>query len=206
MESQQNTGSGTRTESAETGAGQVGEEERVDLATAEPRSRWKLSTSDEIIFYALIILSLIGAAVSHISVNLGHVYWLAMIPIIGVATIYVERVKVREGEVKWPALIRTQLFHWGSLLLAVELVSLLAHFGRINNTAVSSVNFLLLAQATFLVGVHRDWRFCVVGVFQALCLIALTYVETYLWLMLVVAIAIIALGIYFHRKFPTHGY
>lgn len=201
MESEQNTGSGT---SAESAAGQVGEEERVDLATTETRSRWKLSTADEIVFYGLIMLSLIGAVTAQVSVTMGRTFWLAMIPIVGAATIYVEWGKVRAGEVKWLTLVRMQILHWGSLIIAVELVSLLDHFGRINNTAASSMTLLLLAQTTFLVGVHRDWRFCVVAAFQVLCLIVLSYLETYIWLMLVVAIVLIALGVYFHRKFPTH--
>ncbi|HET8701859.1 MAG TPA: hypothetical protein VFL97_09365 [Nitrococcus sp.] len=169
---------------------------------AEKDTSWKLSGAAEIIFYSLIILSLIGAVLAQISVGMGHTFWLVMVPVIGAATIYIEWDKVRHGRVEWFALIRTQILHWGSLLVADELVSLLAYFGRINNTAVSSMSLLLLAQTTFLVGIHRDWRFCVVAIFQVFCLIVLTYLETYIWLVLIVAIAIIVFGIYFHRKFP----
>lgn len=201
MESQQNMNSGTEEESKGATPGQE-TGGSSDIAREETDPRWRLSASDEIIFYGLIMLSLIGAVILQVSVSFGRTYWLTMIPIIAVATIYVEWAKVRNEEVKWTTLIRMQILHWGSLVIAVQLVSLLSNFGRVNNTAVSSMTLLLLAQTTFLVGVHRDWRFCVVAVFQVLCLIVLTYLQTYIWLMLVVAVAIIALGVYFHRKFP----
>lgn len=201
MESQQNLGSETKEESKGTVSGQEAEGS-AEIARVKTGTLWRLSDAAETIFYGLIILSVIGAVIAQISPEMGRTYWLAMVPIIGFATIYVEWAKVRSGEVKWTTLIRMQIFHWGSLLVAFELVSMLSHFGRINNTAVSSMSLLLLAQATFLVGVHRDWRFCVVAIFQVLCLIVLTYLETYIWLMLIVAGAIIALGAYFHRKSP----
>lgn len=195
MESQQ-----TRADLEETALGQVSE---GGSAAKVVKSRWKLSSLAEIIFYGLIILSLLGAVLAQISVEMGRTFWLALIPIIGAATVVIEWDRVRGGEIQWFALIWTQILHWGSLVVANELVSLLAHFGRINNTAVSSMSLLLLAQTTFLVGVHRDWRFCVVAIFQVLCLIVLTYLERYIWLMLVVAIFIIVLGIYLHKKLPS---
>lgn len=201
MESRQNTDSETRVELEETVPGQA-EKGDAGIAMAETGTRWKLSTADEIIFYGLIILSLIGAVISQISVDTGRIFWLIMIPIIGIATVYIEWTKVRDEGVRLLTLVRTQLFHWGSLIVAVELVSLLAYFGRINNTAVSAMTLLLLAQVTFLVGVYVDWRFSVVAIFQVLCLIVLAYLETYIWAMLLVAAGIIALGVYFHRKFP----
>jgi uncharacterized membrane protein len=79
---------------------------------------------------------------------------------------------------------------------------MLSYFGRINNEAVSLVTLLLVAQVTFLVGVYGDWRFCVVALFQVLCMVVLAYLATYIWVVLIVAAGIIALGIYFHRKFP----
>lgn len=201
MESQQNLDSETKEESKGTVSGQEAEVS-AEMARVETGTFWKLSGAAETIFYGLIILSLIGAVIAQVSVETGRTYWLAMIPIIGVAATYIEWAKVRSGEVKWTTLIRMQFFHWGSLLVAVELVGMLSHFGRITNEAVGSMTLLLLAQTTFLVGVHRDWRFCVVALFQVICLIVLTYLERYIWLMLVVAGAIITLGVYFHRRFP----
>ncbi|MDN5871636.1 MAG: hypothetical protein L0H73_13055 [Nitrococcus sp.] len=200
MESQQNTDSRTTVDLAETAPEQA---EKGDTDTTRAKAGWhrKLSIVDEIIFYGLIILSLIGAVVAQFSPDMGRNYWLVLIPVIGLATICIEWSKVRRGEVKPLRLIVMQFFHWGSLVVAVELVTFLAYFGRITNTAVSSVTLLLLAQTTFVTGVDRDWRFCVVAIFQVLCLVVLTYLETYIWALLLVAIAIIVIGIYLHKKF-----
>jgi hypothetical protein len=177
-------------------------EERVGMEVAQRIHHRRSSTIGEIILYGLIILSVIGAGISQISASAGSTYWLAMVPIIAAATIYIEWARVRWEGVRWVTLLRTQLYHWGSLLGAVELVNMLSYFGRITNEAVSFVTLLLVAQTTFLVGVYVDWRFAVVALFQVLCIIVLAYLATYIWVVLVVAIGIIALGIYFHRKFP----
>jgi hypothetical protein len=201
MTSQQQTDSEIEAERAETAAMQR-QGERGGMEITEKIHRRKSSTLGEIILYSLIILSVIGAGVSQISASAGGTYWLAMIPIIAVATIYIEWAKVSGEGVRWLTLVRTQLYHWGSLIISVELVSMLSYFGRINNEAVSLVTLLLVAQTTFLVGVYVDWRFCVVALFQVLCMIVLAYLATYIWVVLIAAIGIIALGIYFHRKFP----
>jgi hypothetical protein len=201
MESQQQTDSEIEAERARTAAMRR-QEEHVGMGMAERTHRRKGSTIGEIILYGLIILSVIGAGVSQVSASAGGTYWLAMVPIIAAATIYIEWSKVSDEGVRWLTLVRTQLYHWGSLIISIELVSMLSYFGRINNEAVSLVTLLLVAQTTFLVGVYLDWRFSVVALFQILCIIVLAYLATYIWVVLIVAIGIIVLGIYFHRKFP----
>lgn len=202
MKSQQEAGSGREGEPVESSARQEHEGHGEPMEMGEGTTFLKLSLLDEIIFYGLIIASLVGAVLLQVSVGIGGGYWLAVIPILAALTIYIEWAKGRDSGVSLFTLIRTQVFHWGSLLVAIELLRVFTHFGRINNEAVSLVAFLLLAQTTFLVGVYVDWRFAVVAVFQIICLIALAYLETYIWVIIAFAVGIIALGIYFHRKFP----
>jgi hypothetical protein len=87
-------------------------------------------------------------------------------------------------------------------LVSVELVQFLYYFGRLTNEGVSLVILVLIAHSTFLVGVYVDWRFSVVALFQALCLVILAYLKAYIWMVLLIAGVIIGLGMYFHRKFP----
>ncbi|QBQ55248.1 hypothetical protein [Nitrosococcus wardiae] len=190
---------------SETGARKVNipeVQEGEEVILVEDAHSRKGFTFAEVIFYGLIILSVVGAAITQASVVVGRLYWLAMIPIIAAATLYVEWVRGRETGTRWRALLRAQLFHWGALLVSVEVVYLLFNFGRLSNEGVSLVILLLLAQTTFLVGVYVDWRFSIVALFQAFSLIMLAYLQAYIWLILLIAIGIIALGIYFHRKFP----
>ncbi|QBQ55244.1 hypothetical protein [Nitrosococcus wardiae] len=193
---------GSKREMEEREEHEAGEEEDEAMDMVERAYPRKSFTLVEVIFYGLIILSVVGVAITQASVVMGRVYWLAMIPIIAAATFYVEWVRGREEGIKWRALLRTQLYHWGALLVAVELVYMLFNFGRLSNEGVSLVVLLLLAQTTFLVGVYVDWRFSIVALFQAFSLIVLAYLKAYIWIILLIAIGIIALGFYFHRKFP----
>ncbi|EDZ67691.1 hypothetical protein NOC27_1018 [Nitrosococcus oceani AFC27] len=208
MKSKQETDSGTGARQVETPAveeleeHEVREEENAGMemaARAYPRKRLTL---DEMVFYGLIILSVIGVGITQASVIVGRTYWLAMIPIIAATTLYIEWERDRGKEIRWRTLLRTQLFHWAALLVSVELVYMLFNFGRLSNEGVSLMILLLVAQTTFLVGVYVDWRFSIVALFQVLCLIVLAYLKAYIWIMLLIATGIIALGIYFHRKFP----
>lgn len=207
MKSKPETDSGTEEKKVETP--EMQEREAYEIMEGEKLAEivedfhpHKGLTLDEMIFYGLIILSMVGVAISHASVIVGRTYWLAMIPIIAGATFYIEWIRGRVKGIRWQSLLRTQLFHWGALLAAVELVYLLFKFGRLTNEGVSLVILLLLAQTTFMVGIYVDWRFSIVALFLAFSLIALAYLKTYIWIILLIAIGIIALGIYVHRKFP----
>jgi hypothetical protein len=178
------------------------QEAREGKERAERPSLWKRLTVDEVLLSSLIILSVLGAGISQISVSAGGTYWLVIIPIIAAAIIHMEWAKVRWKGVKWLTLARTQLYHWGPILVSVELVGMLSYYGRITNEAVSFVTLILVAQAMFLAGVYVDWRFAIVALFQALCMIVLAYLATYSWAVFIIAIVIIGLGAYFHRKFP----
>jgi hypothetical protein len=207
MKSQQQIDSETEAKKrAETAARQRREEvESMEMAEKTHTHFWKKLSMEEVILSILIILSVIGAGVSQVSVSAGGTYWLAMVPIIAAATVYIEWVKVKDNGVRWQTLLRRQLYPWGSLIISIELVSMLSYFGRITNEAVSLVTLLLVAQVTFLIGVYVDWRFSVVALFQIFCVVILAYLATYIWVVLIVAIGIIALGIYFHRKLPGEG-
>ncbi|ADE14948.1 conserved hypothetical protein [Nitrosococcus halophilus Nc 4] len=208
MGSKQEADSETRARQAETQAMQeweeheVREEENEAMEMTEKAYPRKKLTLDEMMFYGLLILSVVGVAITQSSVIVGRAYWLAMIPIIAATTLYVEWIRGRGQGMRWRTLLRTQLFHWGALLVSVELVYMLFNFGRLSNEAVSLMILLLLAQTTFQVGVYVDWRFSIVALFQAFSLIVLAYLKAYIWIILLVAIGIIALGIYFRRKFP----
>ncbi|ADJ27843.1 hypothetical protein [Nitrosococcus watsonii] len=168
---------------------------------AEKKSFNRL-TLDEYLFYGLIIFSLIGVAISQSSWGTGHLYWLAMVPLLAVASLYVEWSHAQLGTgVRWKALLKTQLIHWGSLLVAVQLAYMLLDFGTLNKQSIGQVILLLVAQTTFLMGIYVDWRFYVLGAFLAIALIVVSYLEAYIWLLMLIAIGIITLGLYLHRRF-----
>ena len=65
---------------------------------------------------------------------------------------------------------------------ALWLMVLLANAGRIANPDEGLVSLILLALATFLAGVHTDWRFAVVGAVLGGIAVLAVLVEQYLWI------------------------
>ena len=88
-------------------------------------------------------------------------------------------------------LLRTQLLHWAGLLVAVRLVFEMLHKGRLDNENTGLVILLLLALSTFIAGIHLGWRLCLVGGFLGAALVAATYLEEYVWVLLIIGLAIL---------------
>lgn len=146
----------------------------------------------EIVLMVLVLLSVIGMGITDFSPDSSHWYWFAMVPIFGVACVVIEWSRSREKGYKRLAYIRTQLFHWIGLLVAVQLVYVLLHSGRLNSENAGLVLILLLSLTTYLAGIHLGWHFCLLGVLLAIALAMAAYLEALIWLML---FAVIVAGI-----------
>ena len=82
---------------------------------------------------------------------------------------------------------------WLGLLLAVRLVYLLLHTGRLDNENTGLIILLLLALTTFFAGIHLGWRLCLVGGFLGAALVAATYLEEYVWILLILGLSVLAM-------------
>jgi uncharacterized membrane protein YesL len=49
----------------------------------------------------------------------------------------------------------------------------------------------LLALSTFIAGIHLGWRLCLVGGFLGAALVAATYLEEYVWILLIAGLAVL---------------
>jgi len=145
----------------------------------------------EIVIMMLITLSIIGIGITDFSPADSYKYWVAMVPIFCGACLILEWSRVRGKGFKWTTLLRTQLLHWVGLLVAVRLVFEMLHKGRLDNENTGLVVLLLLALSTFIAGIHLGWRLCLVGVFLAVALVAATYLEEYVWVLLIIGLAIL---------------
>ena len=139
----------------------------------------------ELAMLFLLLLSGLGIGVSDYSADRGLDYWLAMVPVFGATCLVAGWSTARARGQSAASVIRTQLLHWGGLAAVLWLLFLLADAGRINNADLGLVSLVLLSLSTFLVGVHGDWRFCLVGVVLGGAAILAGLVEQYLWLGLV---------------------
>jgi hypothetical protein len=149
----------------------------------------------EIVIIVLIVLSVVGIGITDFSPSASYKYWVAMVPLFCGACLILEWSRVRGKGFKWTTLLRTQLLHWAGLLVAVRLVFEMLHKGRLDNENTGLVILLLLALGTFIAGIHLGWRLCLVGGFLGAALVAATYLEEYVWVLLIIGLAVLAIVI-----------
>jgi hypothetical protein len=171
------------------------------VGTVQERTGFRLHTQEWIVIL-LIALSIIGVGVTDFAPAASHWYWLAMVVVFGLGCILIEWDRAKnEGRDKI-VIVRKQLLHWLGLLLAVQLVYLLLHAGRLDNENTGLVILLLLALTVFASGIQLGWRLCVVGILLGLALIMATYLEEFLWLIMII-MAVAAVSIYFVSKYGS---
>jgi hypothetical protein len=54
----------------------------------------------------------------------------------------------------------------------------------------------LLALSTFIAGIHLGWRLCLVGAFLGAALVAATYLEEYVWILLIIGLVVLFIVFY----------
>jgi hypothetical protein len=63
--------------------------------------------------------------------------------------------------------------------------------------------FLILALATFLAGLRLGWRHCILGLLLGSALILATYLEEFLWIVLMLVL-VAAAGVYFWVRYKPN--
>jgi hypothetical protein len=160
-----------------------------ELKGAPPKSFLKrLIGFQEIVLLILVLLSIIGVGIIDFSPQAGHSYWLAMVPVFAAACLTLEWRRGREKGRRWAEVLRTQALLWFGLLLAVQLVYLLLHTGRLDFENTGLIIVLLLALATFYAGISLDGRLFFVGGILGAVVAGEAYLETYFWLLAIIAL------------------
>jgi len=157
---------------------------------------------DGIIMILLMLLAIIGIGITDFSPQLSHWYWLAMVVITGIACIVMEWSRARKKGLSATTILKKEVFIWLGVLVAVNLVYFLFHSGRLDSENTGLVILLILALATFLAGLRLDWRLCLLGGLLGGALILATYLEEFLWIVLMVVLAAAA-GIYFMARLKS---
>ncbi len=160
----------------------------------------------ELVLLALLVLSTVGVAISQISPPKAFRYWIVMVPIFGAVSLFSGWSSARAGGMTASGVVRRQILHWAALAVAVCLVFLLKEKGRMGEDDAGTVTLLSLALATFLAGVHFDWRYCVVGALLAAAVAAIAVVSNFLWLIGIVAVGFaVFLSLRAARADPSAG-
>ena len=158
--------------------------------------------SSGVIMILLVLLDIVGIGITDFSPLLSHWYWLAMVNVTGIACIVIVWSRVRKKGLSAATIVKKEVFVWLSVLVAVNLVYFLFHSGRLDSENTGLIILLLLALATFLAGLRLDWRLCLLGVLLGGALILATYLEEFLWIVLMVVLAAVA-GIYFLERYKS---
>jgi hypothetical protein len=142
-----------------------------------------------VIMILLVLLDIIGIGITDFAPQSSHWYWLAMVIVTGIASIFMEWSYAREKGPGIAAALKYQMLLWLGVLIAVNLVYFMLHSGRLDSENTGLVILLILALATFLAGLRLDRKLCLLGIFMAGVLILATYLEEFLWIVLLVVLA-----------------
>jgi hypothetical protein len=126
-----------------------------------------------------------------------HYYWMALAPIYGLISIISGWRNLDTGAERMK-LVLTQALHWLAFLGAMWLMFLPEVRGVVNDNATALTLLILLALGTFVAGVHAGvWRICAVGVFLAVSVPAVAWIQESAMLLLVGALLLAAVGFAF---------
>jgi len=157
---------------------------------------------DGVIMILLVLLAIVGIGITDFSPHLSHWYWLAMVVVVGIACIVMEWSRARKKGLRVATIVKKEVIIWLGVLVAINLVYFLFHSGRLDSENTGLVILLILALATFLAGLRQDWRLCLLGVLLGGALILATYLEEFLWIVLMAVLAAAA-GIYFMARYKS---
>jgi hypothetical protein len=155
-----------------------------------------------VIMILLVLLVIVGIGITDFSPQLSHWYWLAMVLVTGIACLFMEWSRARQKGLSATTIIKKEVFIWLSVLVAVNLVYFLFHSGRLDSENTGLIILLILALATFLAGLRLGWRLCILGLLLGGALILATYLEEFLWIVLMVVLAAAA-GVYFLARYKS---
>ena len=156
-----------------------------------------------VIMIMLMLLAIIGVGITDYSPRLSHLYWLAMVLVTGISCNVIEWSRARKKGLSATTIVKKEMLIWLSVLVAVSLVYFLFHSGRLDNENTGLIILLILALATFLAGLRLGWRLCILGLLLGGAMILATYLEEFLWIVLMVVVAAAA-GIYLLARYQSN--
>ncbi|PPD29867.1 MAG: hypothetical protein CTY19_16855 [Methylomonas sp.] len=136
---------------------------------------------EQTVFIIMLLLSLLGIVVTDFSRHDGYGYWLFMVMVFGMLSIFVSWLQSKQGEIDFNDIVREQASHWLLTLLVVVCAYLVQKSGQLSETSASLVILLLLAMATMLDGRRIGWQFILIGLYLAASAIIIAYVDAFLW-------------------------
>jgi len=154
----------------------------------------------EALLSLLLVLCFIGIAYTDASGRRSMDFWLWMVPVFAVAAIIMEWSHAIHKAKQDYNFIWQQALHWLAVFIALKVIFILLHIGRLPNDGASFVLITIMSLGTFLAGVYINWRFLLLGIFIALAAIFAAYLEAYMWVLIPIALVIIIIGFFIGRR------
>lgn len=169
------------------------------VVESEPSRLRRGAKKAEYIFIGLMVMSLLGLAITQAQPIWGFWYWLAMVPLFGGLYVFL----------RWPHLSRegghrrkflaAQALHWGAAAGAIVIVFVMQQRATFPPEEAALISLLVLALTSFSAGVQGGWRFAAVGVLLGLLVLGAGYFERNLWLLVLVG-AVLTIAIFFGAR------
>jgi len=168
--------------------------------TTRPTRRFLQLSLYEYLQLALLVLVVIGVGISYFLPDKSYRYWVAMVPIFGIACTSSEWSRLRRQNLGIWKTVRNQLIHWFGVLVSVYLVHMLLNIQLLTKQNAGLVVLLVLALGTFLAGLQLGWRLYVLGAFLWIILVMAAYLQGSLWVMILVGVVMISLFLYLRSR------
>ena len=148
-------------------------------------------------YAAMLGLAVGGIVLTSFRGSSTHYYWMALAPIYGLISIVSGWGKLDTGAERMQ-LVVTQALHWLAFL-GGDVADVPARGARHPQRQRDRLTLLiLLALGTFVAGVHAGvWRICAVGVFLAVSVPAVAWIQESAMLILVSVLLLLAVGLAF---------
>lgn len=152
---------------------------------------------EDAVLVLLLILSLAGIGITDFSTHDGYGYWLIMVLVFGLSAIVIAWSKSkRDALFDFTTIAKEQFMHWFTSLCVVGGVFLLEQSGRFDEGSASLVILLVLSLSTILDGIRVGLRLSLVGLFLGVSSIIMAYLENFMWLEILIAVAIAVITIF----------
>lgn len=151
---------------------------------------------------AMILLALIGVAITMANFGIVRMYWVVLVPVYGMLSIFAAYRDKRFSRV----MVVRQVFHWTGIGVAIYLdLTFLHGAGEQTSMATGLSSLLLLALGCYLAGINMEWPFIVVGVFLTLIFVFLVVAQEYMLLLLAVGAVLLATMLAIHKLMKPHS-
>ena len=147
---------------------------------------------DAFIFVVVIIVAMLGVGITDYQGEKAHVYWRYILLVLAMTTTVWGLWRSRELGLRHNSkLLGQQLILWGAAVVAMLIIYQLLNAGRVDFEAAGLLILLILAFTTFIDGMLVSWKLYFVGLLLLLTLLLATYVEEFLWIILLVALVLV---------------